>query len=49
MKTLAILGIVFSSIWILVGMSVLGNEGVWSVVLTFAYFLAMSIAVLYKK
>ena len=43
MKALGIIGIILSSIWILVGLSVIGDEGVWLVVLGFGYFLATSV------
>jgi hypothetical protein len=43
MKVLGIIGIILSSIWILIGLSVIGDEGVWAIVLGFGYFLATSI------
>jgi len=46
MKTLGIIGIVLSSIMILLGLSVITSEGVWIIVLAFAYFLALSIKTL---
>lgn len=48
MKTLGIIGIVVSAYWLIMALSMLAEEGMVMLFITFAYYLALSIVALKK-